>query len=145
MRADSKTEAEVMAVLNQMSKAYATRDMDLLRSILVPDPDVTLIATGVDEKRVGLPEIQKQAERDWAQSESASFAFGWHQVSKADSVVWVAADLTFKAKVGGEEMVLPSGRMTAVLENRHGKWLIAQFHVSFPAAGQAEGESFPTS
>ena len=52
-------------------------------------------------------------------------------------------DITFKANVGGQEISFP-GRMTAVLEKRLDRWLIAQTHSSCPAPEQAEGESFPT-
>ena len=55
---------------------------------------------------------------------------------------WAATDATFKAQVGEEELTL-EGRLTLVLENRGGKWLIVQGHFSLPAAAQAEGESFP--
>jgi hypothetical protein len=39
-------------------------------------------------------------------------------------------------------MTLPA-RITFVLEQRGGQWLIVQGHFSFPATGQAEGEAFP--
>jgi hypothetical protein len=39
-------------------------------------------------------------------------------------------------------VTLPA-RITFVLEKRGEEWLIVQAHFSFPAAGQAEGESFP--
>jgi hypothetical protein len=35
-------------------------------------------------------------------------------------------------------------RLSAVLERRDGSWLIVQLHGSLPAAGQAEGEAWPS-
>jgi ketosteroid isomerase-like protein len=144
MKADKKTEAAVMAVLNKLGEVYARRDKEGFMALLVPDADVFLYGTGADEKRQGLAEIQAQAERDWSQTEASSVEFGWHLVSAAGQVAWVATDMAFKASIGGQEMTLP-GRLTAVLEQRDGQWLIAQSHFSFPWAEQAEGESFPGS
>ncbi|MBI1885455.1 MAG: nuclear transport factor 2 family protein [Chloroflexi bacterium] len=142
MKADSKTEAEVMAVLNKMSEAYASRDGEGVLSVFAPDSDVVMYGTGADEKRIGREEIRGQVQRDWAQSEAATLEWGWHSVSAAGPVAWAAADATFNVKAGGQAMTLP-GRMTAVLEKRGDRWLILQGHVSLPAAEQAEGESFP--
>ena len=110
---------------------------------MVPDPDLVLLGTGADEKRIGQAEALAQTKRDWAQSETSSLEIGWHLVSSAGTVAWVTADIAFQFKAGGQQMALP-GRLTAVLEQRDGKWLIAQSHFSFPTAGQDEGKSFPT-
>ena len=143
MKADAKTQAEVVEVLNRFAEGNAKRDWNTIRPIFASDPDVVLVGTGKDEKRIGLNEIKTQAERDWAQSESAEISFGWTSVSASGNVAWVASDATIRAKAGGQEIAL-TGRLTAVLERRGGKWLIVQLHFSLPAGGQAEGESFPT-
>ena len=65
MKADAKTEAEIMAVLNQLIEAYKKQDLDGALALYAPDPDVVTIGTGVDEKRVGLAERRTQLERDW--------------------------------------------------------------------------------
>lgn len=143
MKADAKTEAAVKAVLDNLAEGYAKRDSALLRAAFAPDPGVVMYGTGADEKRVGLAEIQAQAERDWSQSEAAAMTYRWTSVSAAGSVAWAASDAAFKLKAGGQEMTLPV-RITFVLEKRGEEWLIVQAHFSIPAAAQAEGESFPT-
>jgi ketosteroid isomerase-like protein len=55
-------------------------------------------------------------------------------------VAWVAAD--GQGQVGSQEISFPL-RMTAVLEQRDGKWLIAQSHISVPSVVQEEGDSVP--
>lgn len=142
MKADQQTEAAAVAVLNRFNDAYRRRDLTELLSLFAPDADVVLIGTGPDERRVGQPEIQAQAERDWAQSDAGSFNWKWHSVSAAGPVAWLAAEGTAQAKVGGQEMSLPI-RLTGVLEKRGEKWLFVQSHASVPAGGQAQGESFP--
>ncbi|MBI5565217.1 MAG: nuclear transport factor 2 family protein [Chloroflexi bacterium] len=142
MKADSKTETEVKAVLNQLAESYATRDMNRLLAVCAPDPDHVMYGTGADEKRIGLAEIKAQAERDWAQTDSSTIAYSWTSVSSAGQVAWAAADAAFSFKADGQEMSLPA-RLTAVFEKRGDKWLIVQSHFSFPATGQTEGVSFP--
>lgn len=142
MKAPQETEGAVKAAMNRFAESYAKRDIAALLSCFTPDADVMLYGTGADEKRIGSEEIRKQAERDWAQTEAASISFGWTLVSSAGAVAWVAADASFTLKAGGQSMEL-AGRLTAVLEQRGGQWLIAQSHFSFPSGAQAEGESFP--
>lgn len=139
-----QTKADVIAALNSAHDAYARRDVNALLAHFAPAPDVVMIGTGADERRVGLNEIKAQAERDWAQTEASSIQLGWHSVtaSKDGSTAWVAADGKFNVRAEGQEMTVPA-RVTAVLENHGGKWLVAQAHYSTPMAGQAEGESFP--
>jgi uncharacterized protein (TIGR02246 family) len=142
MKADPITEAAVKAVLDKVAEGYARRDLALLLSAFAPDPDVVMYGTGADEKRIGFAEVQAQAERDWSQTESASVTYEWTSISAAGSVAWAATDASFNLKADGQEMTLPA-RITFVLEQREGQWLIVQGHFSFPATGQAEGEAFP--
>lgn len=86
MKADAKTRAAIVAVMKKFADSYAKRDLNGLLSLFVSDPDVVLIGTGTDEKRVGLTQIKFQAERDWSQSESANISFGKALVSAAGSV-----------------------------------------------------------
>jgi hypothetical protein len=81
MRADSKTEAAVMNVVQRSLEAYVKRDIDAVLAFFAPDPDVVLIGTGRDEKCIGLIEAKIILERAFAQFEDASVEFGWHSVS----------------------------------------------------------------
>jgi uncharacterized protein (TIGR02246 family) len=143
MKADAMTEAAVKAVLDKVTEGYAKRDMNMLLSAFAPDPDVLMYGTGADEKRIGQAGIQAQAERDWSQTESASVTYEWTSISCAGPVAWAATDVSFHLKADGQEMTLPA-RITFVLEKRGEQWLIVQGHFSFPAAGQSEGQAFPT-
>jgi ketosteroid isomerase-like protein len=143
LKADSKTEIEVMAFMNRFNRAYRTRKIDDLMALFAPDPDVVLIGTGLDGRLVGRDKIRARAERDWAQSEASSFEYGWTSVSKIGSVALVSAEVTARANIAGKENVFP-WRFTAALDNRAGKWLVCQLHLSAPASGQTEGKSWPT-
>lgn len=143
MKANEQTEAAVLAVVNKFNESYAQRDMNGLLALLAPDADLVLFGTGADEKRIGQDEVKFQAERDWSQSEALAFEPGWHSVSAAGSVAWVAAEGMGQGRVEGQEISFPL-RWTLVLEQRADTWLIVQAHFSLPAAEQEEGESIPT-
>ena len=142
MRADKHTEKEVMAALQTFADAWAGRDIDAVVGLFGPDPDVVVIGSGLDEKRLGRAELREQLLRDWSQSEAVSVTFGWHLVSASGPVAWVAADMIVHARIAGKHVSFP-GRLTAVFEKRRGQWRWMQSHFSLPAVDQAKGESFP--
>ena len=142
MKADAKTEKEVMVVWSKFLKAYTERDIDSLLATMSSDNSVVALGTGSDESRVGLDRIKTQIERDWAQSEAAVIEMAWSQVSAAGNVAWIASEGVLKAKIGGKKTDFPC-RFSAVLQKQNYKWLLMQTHFSFIEAGQAVGESFP--
>lgn len=101
MKADPKTEAAVMNVMDQLIEAYTKRDLDAALALFAPDPDLVTIGTGGDEKCIGLAERKAQFERDFAQAEDVSIKLGWHSLSAAGLVAWVAADAIVHAKASG--------------------------------------------
>ncbi len=143
MKADAKIESEVMDVLNQSLECYKNKDLDRMVSLFAPDADVMCFGTGKDEKCVGIEEIRAQFERDFSQCDTISCELGWHIISAAGTVAWVAADYLVRATVNGqkEEMAM---RVSVVLEQKGRKWLIMHMHGSAPMVGQKEGESFPS-
>lgn len=143
MQADAATAMAVKEVLDRVAESYATRNLATLRSAFAPDPDVIMYGTGADEKRVGLAEIEMQAQRDWSQSDASEVRFGWMSISAAGDVAWAATDAEFAVSASGQAISLPA-RITFVLQKRSGSWQIVQSHFSLPAAGQEEGEAFPT-
>jgi uncharacterized protein (TIGR02246 family) len=142
MKADKKIEAEVMAVITRFLETYTRHDVEGVLALLAPDPDVTLIGTGADEKIVGIEKARKQIKRDYEQAGDISIKLGPVSISAAGPVAWVYADSTWQVKLGGQEMKYEC-RWTLVLEKRQGNWLIVQSHLSVPAQSQAEGQSFP--
>jgi uncharacterized protein (TIGR02246 family) len=142
MKADKNTETEVMAVINRFLETYTRRDVEGTLALLSPDPDMLLIGTGPDEKIAGIEQAKIQLRRDYEQAGDISIKLGHVAVSAAGPVAWIAADSTWKVKIGGENISYHL-RWTLVMEKRQGKWLIAHSHLSTPAQSQAEGQSFP--
>ena len=93
--------------MNKFSQSYKERKIDDLMALVASDPNVVLIGTGVYWKVFGFDEIKARAERDWTQSEDSSFEFGWTSISRIGSVALVAAEVTARVKIEGEESVFP--------------------------------------
>lgn len=142
MKANEKTEAEVLKVMNKYLEAYQTRDREGLLSLFVPDPDQVHFGTGADEKRIGREQIRFQVERDWSQTEALAFNITWHQISTAGPVAWIAAEGLGQGEAGGQRFEFPV-RMTSVLEKRGDEWFMVQSHASLPSPAQEEGDSVP--
>jgi ketosteroid isomerase-like protein len=132
-----------MNVVNRVKGAFNKRDLDSIPLLFASDPDVVIYGTGADEKGMGLDGAKADWERAFSQSEASSIELGWTSVSAAGSVAWVASDCIMRAKVSGQEISFPI-RVTLVLEQRKGRWLVVHSHVSVPSARQKEGESWPT-
>ena len=145
MKADAKTEAAVLAVLDKFAERYSKRDLDGVMALFAPDPDLVLIGTGADETRIGFDEARAQFERDWSQSDAVSMKLDPRSVSAGGSVAWIVADMTNRGVISGQDVTVGPLRVTTVLEQREGRWLIVQIHASAPMAEQPEGESWPTS
>lgn len=143
MRADDQTQAEVTALLDRVTKAFADRDIESFLACFAADPDVAMIGTGADERGVGPDQIGALIKRSWSQSDEASFRLVRTSISAAGHAAWVDADAIVNAVVGGRDFT-ENLRFTIVLEKRPEGWLIVQSHDSLPAAGQAKAEAWAT-
>ena len=139
---DTTKEATIIGVLNDYMEAWESRDLDAILSSFAPSATVSGFGTGADEKRVGLDELRAQLERDFSQSEEFRVTLDWNLVGISGQVAWVASDVTIRFKLTGQaEMAFPA-RLTSVLQNYDGDWLMEHFHLSVAAGGQEEGQSF---
>lgn len=142
MKADAKTEKEILDLLNEYAEAYVVNDTDRIISDIAPDPDVVFIGTGSDEWIEGRENVRKGMERDLAQADSVRLDFHDIKVSSAGPVAWASCQLTVNVVSGGEQATFNS-RFTATFERRDGKWLFVQSHNSLPWSEQEIGQSFP--
>jgi ketosteroid isomerase-like protein len=142
MRANFNVEKEVVSTINQLFEAYKKRDLQAMLAVLAPDADVLVIGSGEDERSIGPSDFGKSAQRDWKQSESASIKAENVLVSCAGIVAWFAADVNFQFSIKGKKYDL-EGRLTGIMENRMGKWLLMQLHFSTPSCQQNHGHSWP--
>ncbi len=124
-----------------MPSGTERRTWTALIELFADDPDVLLIATGADERRVGRPE-GRQFERNFAEAERTRFEWISRHVAAAGDAAWVAADAIVHVTVDGAERSIPI-RFTVVLEQRDGAWVWLHRHASVAAGGQPSGAAYP--
>ena len=142
MKADSETRNGVTASLKGMFEAYEKRDLNGVLAFWSPDPDITMIGSGADERSVGINQFAQIIMRDWKQSDKAEVSLGEMDVSANGPVAWFTTDIMFDI-VSGADKINFSGRLTGVMEKRGSEWLLLQMHFSVPSSEQAQGQSWP--
>lgn len=142
MKADAQTEAEIKALVEDVWKEYARKDIDACLGLWTSDPDLVAIGTGLDELRLGPEELRSGLERDFEQAENIEITTEWLRISAAGNVAWSAANVRLTATVSGDTATLLC-RLTNVYEKRNGTWRIMLLHLSLPAAEQESGHSWP--
>jgi ketosteroid isomerase-like protein len=144
LKADPKTQAEVTQAFKGMFEAYKKQDLQATLQFWAPDPDVFVLGSGADEKGIGITQLTEHLKRDWAQCKVESIGIKNYMVSAAGYVAWLSADISFHGNAPGDAGEIDfAGRLTGVLENRNGRWLWVQMHLSVPSVEQAEGQSWP--
>lgn len=142
MKADAQTEAEIKALVEDVWKEYARKDLEACMGLWTTDADLVAIGTGADELRLGPEELRRGLRRDFEQAENIETAIEWLSISAAGKVAWSAANARLTATVNGEATTIAC-RMTNVYEKRNGTWRIMLLHLSLPAAEQESGHSWP--
>ena len=135
-----KIKAAVTAALDNYWKAYESKDLEKVMSLTAPD--FFGYGTGRDEKAVGIDQLKKQMERDFAQAGSIALQRTIAGFGFSGNVAWTAHDVVFVSQTGKGEVRM-EGRMSSVLRKEGGKWLVGHIHFSMPLAGQQEGQSYP--
>src|SRR2546427_10623960 len=107
MKADPRTEAEVMHVLSRIVETASSRDVDGAMALFADDPNVFLLGTGVDEARTGHAAIREQIERDLTQSDALSWTLSPQNISAAGSVAWTSGDVVVRVSMGGQTLDIP--------------------------------------
>ena len=131
MRADAKTETEVMSVLNKLAEAFRKKNLEDLMMLHVPDPDVVVIGSEAGEEHVGIKDVKAFFKRLFDNYEALSMEFSCNTISTAGTVAWAFANSKITLRSGDQE-ITEQGRITFVLEKRGDKWLMVQGHHSAP-------------
>ncbi|GLI28941.1 hypothetical protein ARHIZOSPH14_31830 [Agromyces rhizosphaerae] len=131
---------EIEGVLQEWSTSYKAKDIDALMDMAVGE-DAQLVGTGADEVRFGLAEYRTQAERDFAQAD-ADMRFSNVHATIIGDAAFAYCDVTVAGSIGDQTFEMPGLRLTVGLVRTDDGWRFVQTHLSAPAGGQAEGQSF---
>ena len=132
MKADEKTEADVVKALNALMAAYRDRDIEKVMGFYAPDSDVTALGTNLDQFVTGTERIREAYQDDFEAFDRLEVAVAHCRVSAEGRVAWLCAQCAAAFEIEGEK-IRSNARLTAVLVRRQSAWRIIQFHLSFPA------------
>jgi len=135
MKADEKTEIDVVKTLDALMAAYMDRDIERVMGFFAPDSDVTALGTNLDQFVMGTDRIREAYQDDFEAFDRLEIEVTHCQVSAEGSVAWLSAQCAAAFEIEGEK-IRSTARLTAVLLQRNNRWLFVQFHLSFPADQQ---------
>ena len=128
MRADSATEREVFAALDDFFENLANRRLEETLAAFAPDADVALYGSEVSEVVIGPDALRDFFRRLYERLGGPRFVFRERRLSSSGSVAWFVAD----AEVALGPNVASPYRLSGVLEKRGGRWLWLLFNGSEP-------------
>lgn len=143
MEADNTVPKAVFELLDDYAQAYSNKDLDGMLKLFIEDDDLVVIGTGFDEWVKGSAELRSGFRRDMEQADDIKVKFRDVTISAKGKVAWLSGHMNMEAVIKGQATYLP-GRLSAVVENRNGKWLFAHLHYSTPAEDQEEGKAWPS-
>ena len=128
MKADARTQAAILAALNQFAASYARGDAQGVLALYAMDPDGVVFVGGYSF--VGPEQIRTMVEDDLASFDAIEWSFAQPAVSCAGGVAWLTADAAATGQTGGQPVPLGGYRFTWVLQRRREQWHIVHAHVS---------------
>ena len=130
MSRNDPNEAELIEVLDSFCSGFARRDPEAALRVCAPDLDLVVV-TSEDPLLRGPAEFRRFLDRYVAGETTYSWEWDRHDVSSSGSVAWLLAVGT-EIAASKDQVVRHPYRMTMVLEDLEGDWLIRQVHGSSP-------------
>jgi ketosteroid isomerase-like protein len=131
--------AMVKSVVDQFAQVFETEDLELFSRIMSHDEDMVNFGTDAAERWVGWNVLKESMLQQFASFENSQLSVNAQviKVHESGNTAWFSQVTDWNFVVQGEPVSIKGVRMTGVLENRNGNWVIVQFHGSVPVAGQA--------
>lgn len=131
--------AAVNSVLDQMTQAYETENVELFSKITAHDPDMVIFGTDAAERFVGYESVENSMKKQIESYEESRVTSRERviKVNQSGEVAWFSELWDVKGKAQGQPYALEGLRITGVLEKRNGNWVTVQWHASVPVSGQA--------
>lgn len=137
--AASGPEVEIRALLKELARAYAAKDMDRLLDAAAPEALVEVAGPLGLDRRAGRQRIRAAYEPDLKAAQSPSLSFTSLEIEADRSRALVRAEVLAGAWLYQRRLNIPA-RLSARLERRGGRWLVVSAHVQYPVlAGRLEG------
>lgn len=142
LAADTQLEQEIKDTLKKYAEAYEKRDVKVLMSFFLNDPNVIMI-DGISEfPIVGIDQIKITFERDFSQIQASRIEYTKTYVGGKGDTAWFTTSLIGHIKVEDQESPIPA-LWSGVMQKTGGKWVIVQSHFSYVPIVEFEETAAP--
>jgi len=128
MQADAATRSQVLLALGELRAAVSEKRLEGVLSLFAPDADATLIGSETGESATGPMNMRPFLEDLFDSPDSYSWEWDDVSVSSSGNVAWLWLDGALAVNGRSRHPY----RISAVLEQRQGRWLFVLFHGSEP-------------
>ncbi len=129
-----KERENVALVLENYVLASERQDLNLVKEIWAPEPDIVVFGTTSNEKLVGWEAISDAFKRQFNASQETYIAVSDQKININDTgnTAWFSEIINYNYVYHGKAKKYEGLRFTGVLEKRDGDWKIVQSHMSIP-------------
>ncbi len=133
-----KEQAAIEKCLDNISKAYARKDIELLSEIIAPGDGLCLFGTDEAEKWTDHSSFVESQRRWFENVEETRFIIKERSIFPDPTGTYARfyqiAD--FEGTSMGKPFKAKNTRMSGILEKQNGRWVMVQWHGSVPVSGQ---------
>jgi len=128
---ESKTMAEVKAVIEQHNQAFNAHDLNGVMTLYSSDSNTVLMGTGPGEAYAGEEGISGAYNQFFSRfkPETLSFKYDWVAAGSKGNFAWFAVTTTMTGTVNNAQKER-AFNMSGLLQKEKGKWRIISIHFS---------------
>ena len=125
---------QVALVLEKYVIAIEKEDLELVREVWAPLPDIVVFGTNSDEKMIGWEAIKVALERQYSSVEDTYISVRDQviQIDPSGKVAWFSEIMNYNYIYQGDAINFEGLRFTGVLQKIDDAWYIVQSHISSP-------------
>ena len=123
--------SEIKSVLDNMAKAFVTKDVELYMSLYDSEPDLIIYGSQSGEKWTVLRDFKEAVVHNWQMVDEVKVKYTNQRIKvhSSEDVAWVATEISFGLDMDGNPVEI-TGRLTGVLVKKSNKWKFRQTHYS---------------
>ena len=126
---ETSAENEVQAVIDAFKDGVENRDIEMVGSVIVHDPNIVFYGSQAGDKRVGWDHIITSFQEQFEDTDDIQSEVLDSTISIVGDVAWAAYDLRYREE-GASESITFESRWSCVLRREPDGWKMVHMHHS---------------
>ena len=126
---ETSAENEVQAVIDAFKDGVENRDIEMVGSVIVHDPNIVFYGSQAGDKRVGWDDIITSFQEQFEDTDDIQCEVLDSTISIVGDVAWAAYDLRYREE-GASELITFESRWSCVLRREPDGWKMVHMHHS---------------